>query len=539
MSPANRDRLGQQNNPSSKGARRVDLTAVPDAPEGCDCPGCSGEDVDPAQMIGELLAGVAALAEYEDALEAELAGAAFVAPLVEVAGDEAVTDFVRVFIPQVTAEPSGVALALLLAIGSAASGVQEQLAEGASVAAEQMVAMGIPTPRWAGELAEPVRVGDCLRLYDTQETTSVLVAPFRRATRGHAFLVVVDEQDCGAAADILLVDTDGLPTALDNIRKAGRANGLDIRTETPDPAELRWHVEEALDARAVHDQERLVGETDPADEDDDDAPPHEVLALLLRSRMTALPAARRPTDGRGHAHADRSAATILDMLVDLVGGGGAAGALFGGGPAALRFGRAAPAPLPAKRKKPAGPAPIYQIKVGLRGAKPPIWRRLLVPADLGLDRLHDTIQSAFGWGGGHLHVFDTPYGEFGRPDLELELAHQDEALVTLEQVVARVKDKIRYTYDFGDDWVHDIVVEKVLDRDPAVVYPRCAGGRRAAPPEDCGGIWGYEELVEALADPQHPEHAERLEWLGLHDATQFNPAGFHVDEVNQALSFLR
>jgi hypothetical protein len=211
--------------------------------------------------------------------------------------------------------------------------------------------------------------------------------------------------------------------------------------------------------------------------------------------------------------------------------------LFGGGPAAPRFGRAAQAPLPPKRKKSAVPAPIYQIKVGLRGAKPPIWRRLLVPADLSLDRLHDTIQSAFRWGGGHLHVFETPYGEFGRPDLEM--AHRDEALVTLEQVAARVKDKIRYTYDFGDDWVHDIVVEKVLDRDPAVVYPCCSGGRRAAPPDDCGGIWGYEELVEVLADPRHPEHAERLEWLGLYDATQFDPAGFHVDEVNHALSFLR
>jgi Plasmid pRiA4b ORF-3-like protein len=133
-----------------------------------------------------------------------------------------------------------------------------------------------------------------------------------------------------------------------------------------------------------------------------------------------------------------------------------------------------------------------------------------------------------------MHVFETPYGDFGRADREL--GHRSEAPVTLEQVAAQAKDKISYTYDFGDDWVHEIVVEKVLGRDPALTYPRCTGGRQAAPPDDCGGIWGYEELVEILADPRHPEHEERLEWLGLDDAGQFDPAAFNVDEVNQALT---
>src|SRR5205823_6181056 len=190
-----------------------------------------------------------------------------------------------------------------------------------------------------------------------------------------------------------------------------------------------------------------------------------------------------------------------------------------------------------KRKKSAGPAPIYQVKVGLQGARPPIWRRLLVPADVSLAGLHDVIQVAFGWHGGHLHVFETPYGEFGRADREL--GHRAEAPVTLEQVAPQAGDKIRYTYDFGDDWVHEIVVEKVLDRDPALTYPQCTGGRRAAPPDDCGGIWGYEELVEALADLHHPEHEERMEWLGLHDANQFDPAAFDLDDVNRALANLR
>jgi hypothetical protein len=110
--------------------------------------------------------------------------------------------------------------------------------------------------------------------------------------------------------------------------------------------------------------------------------------------------------------------------------------------------------------------------------------------------------------------------------------------MTLEQVAPGVKDKVRYTYDFGDDWVHDIVVEKVLAPDPAMVYPRCTGGKRAAPPDDCGGMWGYEELVEVLADPAHPEHEERLEWLGLSDASEFAPEAFDVEATNSRLNAL-
>jgi Plasmid pRiA4b ORF-3-like protein len=538
MSPASRGPRGKQN---KKASRRADLTGVRGAPETCDCPACSGEDVDPAQMLGGLLDDVATLADYDDALDAELAGAAFVAVLT-VAGDELVPAFVQGLIPQVEAKPSSGALALLLAIGSVASGVQEQVAEAASAAAGRLVAAGIPKPRWAGELAEPVRVGDCVRLFDSQETMSVLVAAFRRASRGHAFMIIVDEQDCGAAAEIFFLDDSDLPEALDDIRKGGRADGLDIRTQALDPAELRWYVEEALDARAVHDEEgpvdaasAMFGQEDEDEEDEEeDGPPYPVLALLVRARLAVLPQARRPAGARGQSHSDAHAANVLEAFASIMGGaGGRPGGGFGG----LPFGRPAPAKLAAKRKKSDGPAPIYQIKVGLRGAKPPIWRRLLVPADVSLARLHDVIQATFGWDGGHMHVFETPYGDFGRADREL--GHRADAPVTLEQVAPRAKDKVQYTYDFGDDWAHEIVVEKVLDRSPALTYPCCTGGRRAAPPDDCGGIWGYEELLEILADPHHPEHEERLEWLGLDDASQFDPAAFDPDEVNRALAKLR
>ena len=199
--------------------------------------------------------------------------------------------------------------------------------------------------------------------------------------------------------------------------------------------------------------------------------------------------------------------------------------------------------LPAERKKSDWPVPVYQIKVGLRGARPPIWRRLEVPADISLARLHTVIQIAFGWDDSHLHVFETPYGSFGSPDADL--GHRSETSVTLEQVAPAANSKLRYTYDFGDDWEHDILVEKVfdyemtLDHEMTTAYPRCTGGRRAAPPDDCGGIWGYAELVEVLNDPADQEHKDRLEWLGLDDAAEFDPDRFDAEAITRTLSFAR
>jgi hypothetical protein len=92
-----------------------------------------------------------------------------------------------------------------------------------------------------------------------------------------------------------------------------------------------------------------------------------------------------------------------------------------------------------------------------------------------------------------------------------------------------------YEYDFGDGWEHGIQLEKIVGPEPGVHYPRCLAGRRACPPEDCGGVWGYAELLEILADPRHPEHAERLEWLG----GPIDPEAFDPDEVNNLLKRVR
>ncbi len=175
---------------------------------------------------------------------------------------------------------------------------------------------------------------------------------------------------------------------------------------------------------------------------------------------------------------------------------------------------------------------MHTIKIGLRGTKPPIWRRLEVPSGIRLDELGTLIQTAFGWAGHHLWVFETPRGEYGLPDPEL--GHRDAGAVTLRSVAGR-SARFRYVYDFGDDWQHDIVVEEIAPAAPDVRYPRCTGGKRAAPPEDCGGVWGYAELLEILADPEREEHAERLEWLGLASAADLDPAAFDADEINEGL----
>jgi Plasmid pRiA4b ORF-3-like protein len=462
-----------------KSLRRTDLSIAPAVRDECDCPACAGDAVDQSQLPGDLLESVATLADCGNALEAELVGAAFVA-MVTGAGEELAPAFIEGFIPVIEAEPTSGTLGLLMAVGSVGGEVQEQVAKAASAAAERLLAAGVPSPRWAGELAEPVRFGDCLRLHDGQRMMSVLIASCQRAGVRHAFVVTVNEQACGAAAEIHIVDADSLPEVLDGIRQTGRDAGVDIRTQTLDPAELRWWVEQALDARAVHDGGLFE---DPAasmvEDDDEEGPPYHVVALLLSARLAALPPARQPAGAhgraQGRAHADMHGAGLTDAL-DIRMYGAA------GGP---RRGLADPpfrptsAKLPAKRKKSDGVAPIYQVKVGLRGAKPPIWRRLLVPADVSLGGLHNIIQAAFGWDGGHMHVFETPFGDFGRPDREL--GHRAEGTVTLEQVAPRARNTIQYTYDFGDDWVHEIVVEQVLDRDPALAYPCCIGGRRAAP----------------------------------------------------------
>jgi len=150
---------------------------------------------------------------------------------------------------------------------------------------------------------------------------------------------------------------------------------------------------------------------------------------------------------------------------------------------------------------------IYQLKVTLQGTHPPIWRRLLVPGNLNFERLHHVIQDAMGWDDCHLHSFDVNGVEIGRPALApyvLREPPRPEKQYTLDRV-ARITDRFTYLYDFGDSWTHEIVVEEVTTGE--LEAPRCLAGARACPPEDCGGVWRFAELLRERAErmPEGPE----------------------------------
>lgn len=176
-------------------------------------------------------------------------------------------------------------------------------------------------------------------------------------------------------------------------------------------------------------------------------------------------------------------------------------------------------------------SPVYQLKVTLQNTKPPIWRRIQVRASTTLPRLHDTIQVAMGWTDSHLHQFVINGVEYGEPDPDFGDDMRSEQRIKLERVVTTEKDRFVYEYDFGDSWTHVILLEKILPPELDVYYPRCLAGKRACPPEDVGGVWGYAEFLEAIRDANHPEHDELLGWCG----GEFDPEAFSLAEVNRAL----
>lgn len=181
---------------------------------------------------------------------------------------------------------------------------------------------------------------------------------------------------------------------------------------------------------------------------------------------------------------------------------------------------------------------IYQIKITLDEMRPPIWRRVQVPGDISLGRLHDVVQIAMGWTNSHMHRFYISEEEYGVPypdALADDPPMRDERRVRLNQVVDSKKQRFGYTYDFGDNWEHTLLVEDILPPDPALRYPVCIGGKRHGPPEDCGGVYGYDNFLKTIRDPTHKDHEFLLEWAG----GRFDPEAFSREQVNQALQTVR
>jgi hypothetical protein len=183
-----------------------------------------------------------------------------------------------------------------------------------------------------------------------------------------------------------------------------------------------------------------------------------------------------------------------------------------------------------RSKKPTATETVFQFKITLRDSKPPIWRRIQV-RDCTLDKLHEHIQTSMGWTNSHLHHFNIGEQFYGSPTLLEESMDEmgcaDSTTTMLSHVVptGRKGFRFRYEYDFGDSWEHEVLFEGCVEAEPGRKYPVCVAGKRACPPEDIGGVWGYADFLEAIGNKKHPQHDEMLESFGDDfDPDEFDPA---------------
>jgi hypothetical protein len=173
-----------------------------------------------------------------------------------------------------------------------------------------------------------------------------------------------------------------------------------------------------------------------------------------------------------------------------------------------------------------------QLKISLVESKPLIWRRVIVPESLTLADLHRVIQIVMGWENSHLHEFKVSGERYTEFEEDIQSGAGDSTAVTLRSLNLNREGQIfLYNYDFGDDWLHQILVESSRTVEDSEKLPVCETGRRACPPEDSGGVHRYEYLLEAVSDPTNPDHEELSEWLD----PEFDPEAFDADRVNRDL----
>lgn len=172
---------------------------------------------------------------------------------------------------------------------------------------------------------------------------------------------------------------------------------------------------------------------------------------------------------------------------------------------------------------------VYQLYIQLNDITPPIWRRILTPSNVRLDDLHRILQTIIGWTNSHLHLFEADSTIFA--PLEFEIEAKDSRIVKLEDILKKEGSAIRYEYDFGDGWVHTLTLEKIVQFDGELFITQCIGGGRSGPPEDCGGVFGYQQMLEVLRNPQHEDYWGLKEWLGR----SYHPEKFDLNKVNKQL----
>jgi hypothetical protein len=414
-------------------------------------------------------------------LEAELCGTEFIGEIRRSAPPNLdVADVLRDVIERFATQRTPEALAMMSVLSAVAPA---RLRIMAADAAARMVHDGLADMPWAANIGIPLP-GRCFGYTDIYGEQRSMVLTFHYGRKVHALVVLIDHVLGGGIKDCYVADyTESIR---EEYRKIGR--DPDIIYSDLDPAE----------ARAILIQ---ASSCEPCPVEPDQIEDVGNYIDLLLARVAALPATTKAT-GQSSKPMAASGAT----------------------------------PKAPATKRASGAKNIHRVKVTLRGAKPPIWRRFEVPSDTTLQRLHRVIQAGFDWQDYHLHLFETAAGLYGMPDPDDDLDIMNDAYKKLSAVADWPGDRLRYTYDFGDNWELDVVVEAVLPAEPGVAYPRCTGGRRAAPPEDSGGIWGYAELLNVLANPRHEEHKTRLSWLGIETAADYDPDAFDPDVVNNDLT---
>ncbi len=174
---------------------------------------------------------------------------------------------------------------------------------------------------------------------------------------------------------------------------------------------------------------------------------------------------------------------------------------------------------------------VLQLKATLRKVAPPVWRRIQVRSDATLESLHRCLQVIFDWNGSHLHSFRSATTLYGPSILADDVDSVDERKARIGDVFHRTGEWILYEYDFGDGWAHRVLFERAVALAFDQPYPWVLAGRRACPPDDVGGVWGYERFLEVMSNPRHPEHKEMRDWYG----GPFDPLAFDALALNRAL----
>jgi hypothetical protein len=188
------------------------------------------------------------------------------------------------------------------------------------------------------------------------------------------------------------------------------------------------------------------------------------------------------------------------------------------------------------KKNKANSSDIYQLKIVLSDSHPPIWRRLVVPGSIKLSQLHQIFQETMGWTNSHLHDFLIEKKRYSDPDPEFDSGPvYSEYTHRLSDAAPKKGITFSYDYDPGDGWEHEVLVEDISPAVKTIKHATCLDGERACPPEDCGGMGGYEELLETLKGPDNEERRELENWLD----EEFDPESFSLADINKILSGMK